>query len=423
MQWTGGLAKSEIPYAVMRRLLSLSILVVAVACGSPAPPQNAPAPSPPPPNTAPIDTLLRSAVEQKRVPLVIGMVATSQGIAYERAESVAPDAIFAIASMTKPVTSIAVMQLVESGKVKLDEPAATYVADIRKAQVLDGGKRRPPNTPITVRQLLTHTSGFGYEFMNKDLFDMVGKGALPSAMAGGDGFLKAPLLFDPGSQWEYGISIDWLGKIVERVSGETLEAYFRKHIFDPLGMPDSFFVVPPAKQPRMAKMYQRAKDGGLVEPPPRPTPPVTFFSGGGGLFSTARDYMTLARAIMAGGSLGQARILSPETVAMMGQNQIGELTLRPFKSLIPDLATDDAALAGDLDKFGYGFAVNTKPSSAGRGANTMAWAGIFNTFFWIDREKQISAVLMTQMLPGLDPGPATLLEEFDKAVYAARFAR
>jgi CubicO group peptidase (beta-lactamase class C family) len=282
---------------------------------------------------------------------------------------------------------------------------------------------RAPKRPITIRHLLTHTAGFGYEFMNRDLLGMVGKGTLPSLMAGGDGFLKAPLLFDPGSRWEYGISTDWLGRIVERVSGQSLDAYFRQHVFDPLGMQDSFFVVPPDKQPRLARMFQRTTDGALAEQPPRPAPRGEFYSGGGGLFSTARDYLTLARALMAGGQLGQARILTADSVAAMGRNQIGDLTVRPFESVMPELATDNAALAGDLDKFGLGFALNSKPSSAGRGAQTLTWAGIFNTFFWIDRERQVSAVLMTQMLPGLDPGPAKLLEEFDRAVYRAGFAR
>jgi CubicO group peptidase (beta-lactamase class C family) len=410
----------------MKRLLALLPALLATTCGSSAPPQNAVATiTPAAPNTAAIDTLLRTAVEKKRVPHVVGMVATGHGVVYEHTEGVKPDAIYAIASMTKPVTSIAIMQLVEAGKIKLEEPAATYAPDIARAKVLDAGTMRPPKTPVTVRHLLTHTSGFGYEFMNKDLFELVGQRKLASVAAGGGAFLKAPLLFDPGTDWAYGISVDWLGRIVERVSGESLEAYFRQHIFDPLGMADSFFVVPADKQPRLAKRFQRQKDGSLVEPPPPPKPagPITFFSGGGGLFSTAHDYMTLARAVMAGGELGQKRILNAETVTLMGQNQIGELAIRPFKSYMPDLAADNGALAGNLDKFGFGFAVNTKPSDAGRGANTMAWAGIYNTFFWIDREKQISAVLMTQMLPGLEAGPSTLLEDFDRAVYAAHFPR
>lgn len=393
----------------IRKLLAVAAFFVLAAC----------APKPPAP-TAGLDELLRTAVEQKRVPGVVAMVATADAVAYESAFGLNKDAIFAIASMTKPVTSVAVMQLVESGRVKLDEPAKTYVPDLAKAQVLDGGKLRPPKTPVTVRQLLTHTSGFGYEFMDRTLHEYVAQGKAPSMMSGSDGFLKAPLLFDPGTQWEYGISTDWLGRLVEQVSGLSLEEYFRRNIFAPLDMPDSFFNVPPEKQSRLAKVFQRKEDGSLVEQPPQAPKPVGFFSGGGGLFSTASDYVKFTRALLAGGQLGQRRILKPESVALMGQNQIGELALRPFSSLIPSLATDGAVLPGGLDKFGLGFALNTAPQPQGRGANTMSWVGIFNTFFWIDRDRKVCAVLMTQMLPGLDEGPRTLLEQFDRAVYVWR---
>jgi CubicO group peptidase (beta-lactamase class C family) len=193
------------------------------------------------------------------------------------------------------------------------------------------------------------------------------------------------------------------------VSGRWLEAYFRERIFDPLGMPDSFFNVPPDKQARLAPLFQRNEDGGLAEQPRRPLQRSEFFSGGGGLYSTAADYMKFARAIMAGGRLGERRILSAKSVETMGRNQIGELSLHPLPSLIPTLATNNAVLPGALDKFGLGFALNT-----------MSWAGIFNTFFWIDRERQVAAVLMSQVLPGMDPGARKLLEDFDRAVYARR---
>ena len=366
-----------------------------------------------------IDALLRSAVEQKRVPMVVAMVADARGIAYEHAEGAAKDAIFSMASMTKPVTSVAAMQLVEAGKVKLDEPAKTYLPEIGAIRVLDGGTLRPPKTPVTIRHLLTHTAGFGYEFMNRELLDLVKKKEVPSLMEGGEGFLKAPLLFDPGTRWEYGTSTDWLGKLVERVSGRSLEVYFRERIFDPLGMSDSFFDVPPAKQPRVVPTYQRKEDGSLVTQPPRPASPASkFYSGGGGLHSTAPDYLKFVRALLAGGQLDGRRILSADSVAMMGKNQIGDLTISPFSSLMPQLATDGASLPGALDKFGLGFAINSGTAGTARGVNTMSWTGIFNTFFWIDREKQVGAVLMSHMLPGLDPGPQKLLEEFDRAVYA-----
>jgi methyl acetate hydrolase len=389
--------------------LSLVVLAVASSSASPASTQN----------STRLDALLRTAVEQKRVPMAVAIVADSTGVIHQHAQGAKLDAIFAIASMTKPITSVAVMQLVEAGKVKLDEPAKTYVTELGNIQVLEGGTLRPPKTPVTVRHLLTHTSGLGYEFMNRTLFDLVAKKELASLMAGGDAFLKAPLLFDPGTRWEYGTSTDWLGRLVERVSGRSLETYFRERIFDPLNMPDSFFDVPAEKAPRVVPTYQRGEDGGLVKAPPRPASPgARFHSGGGGLFSTAPDYLRFVRALMAGGQLEGRRILSAESVAMMGRNQIGDLEIRPFSSVMPQLATDGATLPGALDKFGLGFALNTGTAGTARGAATISWAGIFNTFFWIDREKQIGAVLMSQMLPGLDPGPRELLEEFDRAVYA-----
>jgi methyl acetate hydrolase len=393
---------------VMKRLVLLALLVVVAA--TPRAAQR---------STTEMDAVLKTAVAQKRVPMVVAMVADARGIVYEHATGASKDAIFAIASMTKPVTSVAVMQLGEAGRVKLDEPAATYLPELGTVRVLDGGKLRAPKTPLTVRHLLTHTAGFGYEFMNRDVLGLVAKKEIPSMMAGGDGFLKAPLLFDAGARWEYGINTDWLGRLVERVSGQSLDVYFRQKVFDPLGMTDSFFNVPADKQSRIVPTFARTEDGGLAEPPRQPAKPVEFLSGGGGLFSTAPDYMKFVRALMGGGRLGEQRILSAESVAMMGSNHIGPLMLTPTSSVIPQLAIDGAVMPGALDKFGLGFALNTKAVSNGRGANTMSWAGIYNTFFWVDREKQVGAVLMTQMLPFLDPGAKKLLEDFDRAVYTS----
>ncbi|MET0212854.1 MAG: serine hydrolase domain-containing protein [Vicinamibacterales bacterium] len=394
----------------MRKIALLAVLVLASAFASPSTEQS----------SAQIDTLLDAAVEQKRVPMAVAMIADARDVVYEHAAGAKIDAIFAIASMTKPITSVAVMQLVEAGQVKLDEPAATYLPEISAVRVLDGGTLRPPKSPITVRHLLTHTAGFGYEFKNREILELVSKKELSSVMAGGDGFLKAPLLVDPGTRWEYGINTDWLGKLVERVSGRSLEVYFRERIFNPLGMSDSFFNVPPDKRSRLVSVFQRTDAGTLAELPRQPAPPADFYSGGGGLYSTAPDYLRFIRALMAGGQLGQHRILSTESMASMGKNQIGELKIPATPSLIPQLAADGAVLPGSLDKFGLGFALNTKPTDNGRAPNTMSWGGIYNTFFWIDREKHVGAVLMTQMLPFLDPGPQKLIEDFDRAVYARR---
>ena len=375
------------------------------------------APSAPGVDKAQLDNVLKAAVASQAVPMVVAMVATKDGIVYRQAVNAPEDTIFAIASMTKPVTSVAVMQLVEAGKVRLDAPAASYVKELENVRVLEAGKLRPPKSAPTVRQLLNHTSGFSYEFMHKDVAEYVAKGNVPAMATGGDGFLKAPLVADPGERWEYGINTDWLGKLVEAVSGETLDRYFQRHIFDPLQMKDSFFKVPADKQARLASVYQRKPDGSLEKLAASPFKPSDFLSGGGGLHSTASDYLRFSRALLAGGELDGRRILQPATVAMMGSNQIGNLSLQPFRSLVPQLATDGAVLPGALDKFGLGFAINSSAIANGRGAKTMAWVGIFNTFFWVDREKGICAVLMTQMMPGLDEGPRKLLEDFDRAVY------
>jgi CubicO group peptidase (beta-lactamase class C family) len=368
--------------------------------------------------SAQIDALLKAAVDQKRVPMAVAMVTDGKGIVYEAAYGANKDAIFAIASMTKPITSVAAMQLVEAGKIKLDEPAATYFPELASVRVLDNGTLRPPKTPVTVRQLLTHTAGFAYEFMRKELAEQVAKKQLPSMMAGGDAFLQAPLLHDPGTRWEYGINTDWVGRLVEKVSGRSLETYFREQIFSPLGMADSYFNVPAEKQARVVRRWQRRADGGLDEQPAQPAKPVAFFSGGGGLFSTAPDYLRFVRAMMAGGQLDGRRILSQQSVAEMRKNQIGELTLRPFSSVVPQFAVDGAALPGALDKFGLGFGLNSQTTATPRGRNTMVWAGIYNTYFWIDTEKQIGALLMSQMLPGGDPAALKVVEDFDRAVYA-----
>jgi methyl acetate hydrolase len=373
-------------------------------------------------STASLDDLLRTAVEQRRVPGVVAMVGTADGVAYQGAYGFDRDAIFAIASMTKPVTSVAVMQLVETGKVKLDEPAKTYLPELAAVQVLEGGALRAPKASPTVRQLLTHTAGFGYEFLNKELFDYAAQGKIPHMTAGSDAYLKAPMVSDPGARWEYGTNTDWLGKLVEKVSGQSLEDYLRQRVFEPLGMNDTSFNVPPRKQPRLAGVYRRQEDGTFAKQPAPPAAPVKFFSGGGGLHSTAEDYLKFARAMMLGGRLGPRRIVSRESVALMGRNEIGELSLRPMPSMIPQLARDRPALPGRPDKFGFGFAMNSTPLEKGRGANTLSWSGIFNTFFWIDRDNGVCAVLMTQVLPFFEDGPQALMNDFDRAVYAWREA-
>ncbi len=382
----------------------------------------------------PIDLVLREAVDQKKLPGIVAMVAVADRVTYQGAFGernviknipMTVDSIFRIASMTKPVTSVAIMQLVESGRVKLDEPAVTYLPELSRVQVLEEfdvstgkAKFRPPRTAPTVRQLLSHISGFVYESFDPQMHAYMSAGAVPSVREGDEGFLKAPLLFDPGTRWEYGISTDWLGVLVEKLSGQTLEAYFRQHIFNPLGMTDTFFDVPPKKQSRIVAVHQRQQDGSCVEQPLQPFKPARFFSGGGGLYSTASDYLKFERMMLGGGKLGNKRILRPETVDEMSRNQIGVLTLAELRSLVPQFAKDPIRIPGSLDKFGLGFAINSKPVEAGRSGGSLAWAGIYNTFFWIDPTTKTCAVILMQILPFSDDAANSVVEHFERAVYA-----
>lgn len=381
-----------------------------------------------------IDQVLREAVSQNKIPSIVAMVAVRGKVTYQGAYGkrdttknfpMTLDSIFRIASMTKPVTSVAVMQLVESGRVKLDEPAATYLPELAHVQVLEGfdagtgkARLRPPRTPPTVRQLLTHTSGFVYEIFDPHMQRYVASGAVPSMAQGDDGFLRAPLMFDPGTRWEYGISTDWLGKLVEKISGQTLATYFRQHIFQPLGMNDTFFNVPPNEQARVVGLEQRQPDGSLTELPPQPFTPVKFFSGGGGLYSTAGDYMKFERMLLSGGKAGHARILRPETIQQMSRNQIGDLNLVALRSLMPQTAKDPIRIPGSLDKFGLGFGINSQAVEGGRSAGSLAWGGIYNTYFWIDPARKTCAVLLMQILPFSDDAAYSVAEQFERAVYA-----
>lgn len=413
--------------AVRRGLLAAAALagmvILTLAAGSGTKPGNS------------IDLVLREAVEQKKAPGVVAMASRGDEVIYQgafgkRASTkdvpMTLDSIFHIASMTKAVTAVAVLQLIESGRVKLDEPAATYLPELAKVQVLEEfdpatkkAKLRAPKTPPTVRQLLTHTSGFGYDFFDARLHEYVEAGLAPAITGDSDAFLKAPLMFDPGTHWEYGISYDWLGELVEQVSGETLEEYFRRHIFEPLGMTDTFFNVPAEKQARVVALQLRQADGSFVEPPPQPMKPLRFFSGGGGLYSTAGDYLKFERMVLNGGMFGGKRILRAETVAEMSHNQIGEMKLAELRSTIPQLIKNPVRLPGSPDKFGWGFGINSRAVEGGRAAGSLAWDGIFNTFFWIDVSGKTCGVVLMQTLPFSDDGALAAEEEFERALYAS----
>lgn len=379
----------------------------------------------------PIDLLLESAVKSSEIPGVIAVAANSDGVIYQGVSGksdissnsdMSIDSILQIFSMTKPITSVAVMQLVEKGEVELDVAASTYLPMLRSAQVLEGfdegGKPilRAPETAVTVRQLLTHTSGYVYEIWNVNAAQNAQIGQVSSISSGGDGFLAAPLAFDPGTRWEYGIGTDVLGVLITAVTGQSLEDYFSENIFEPLQMYETSFHLAEQDLPRLATTYSKSNSGDLTALPIRLNNP--FLSGGGGLVSTAPDYVRFLRALLNDGELDGARILNDETIDLMAQNHIGDLEAGSSGgSVMPELSNPFDFFPGSVDRFGLGFLINSNQVSGGRAAGSLAWAGLANTYFWIDRENDVCGVLMTQILPFFDPEVLSLLSHFETAIY------
>lgn len=378
-----------------------------------------------------IDAVLRRAVDAGEVPGVVALAASDEGVLYEGAfgardmaqgTAMTPDTVFRIASMTKAVTSVAAMQLVEQGKLTLDDPVPDIDPALSAPQVLEGfdpsgaPRLRRARRPVTLRRLLTHTAGFSYERWNADIVRHVQASGTPSTSTGRIASLRLPLVFDPGERWEYGINIDWVGLLVEAVSGQTLDAYFRQNILDPLGMTDTVFATSPGQRARQASVHQRQADGSL-EPQPLETPFTPEFRAGGGLYSTGSDYMAFLRALLHGGTLGSARILRPETVASMGQNQVGAVEAGIMRTTAPGSSTDVDFFPGASLKWGLATMINAEPGPDGRSAGTLTWAGLFNTHYWIDPARRVAGLLMTQILPFGDAPAMRLYGQFERAVY------
>ena len=375
---------------------------------------------------AKLDDVLRSGVEQRHSPAAVAMAATGTRILYQgafgtRDSSGAPigiDSIFAIASMTKAVTTVAALQFVEQGKVKLDEPVSKYLPQLADLQVLDGfdpdGKPRlrPARTPVTLHHLLTHTSGFCYDSFDGDMFRYTSRTGRPAPGA------VSPLMFEPGTRWQYGTGVDWAGRLVEKLSGMSLEDYFQAKILRPLDMRDTSFVVTREKFDRLVSEYSRQSDGSLKQDPRALPEPPKEFNGGGGLYSTAGDYVKFMQMILGKGrGVNQARILEARTVASMEINQIGSLTAGKMKSYRPSISSDVDIQPGQTEKWGLGFLINTTAYEGGRSAGSLAWAGIANTYFWIDPKRSLCATLMMQYLPFVDKDAVALLGDFERELY------
>ncbi|HBK04491.1 MAG TPA: 1,4-butanediol diacrylate esterase [Acetobacteraceae bacterium] len=383
---------------------------------------------------AQIDKALADAISGDRIAGLVAAAAGEHGPIYESAfgrrsidspNPMTTNSVFRIASMTKAITGAAAMQLVEQGKLSLDQPAREILPFLADTKVLlgfdpqDNPILRAPKTQITLRNLLTHTAGFVYDTWNADMHRYARITGLPAARTGKLEALTAPLNFDPGERWEYGINIDIAGRMVEAASGLDLETYMQRHIFQPLGMIDTSFDQRPEWQDRMTEVHARQPDGSLKQLRSAPAAPREFYPGGGGLFSTAPDYLRFLRALMNGGELDGNRILTPETVALMSQNQMGDLDVQPMPTQMPNLSNAVDLFPGMVKKWGLSFLINTRTGHAGRSAGSLAWAGLNNTYYWLDPVKKVAGVLMTQTLPFADHTVLDALDAFESAVYEA----
>jgi len=374
-----------------------------------------------------VDQALRQAVNARTVPGLVAIAATDKGIVYEGAfgPSITADSVFWIASMTKAITGAACMQLVEQGKLQLDQPMGKLLPQLEQPKVLEGfdasgaPKLRPAKRAITLRHLLTHTAGFTYSIWSEPMAQFEKVTGTPFIGECKNATFNAPLVFDPGDRWEYGINIDWAGRAIEAVSGQPLSVYFRDKIFAPLGMTDTEYAISSEQQSRLVQRHQRKADGSLEPMPPETPPQREFWSGGGGLYSTGRDYLVFLQMLLHQGRFNGAQLLRPETVALMAQNQIGDINAGLWKTTNPQLSNDLDLFPGIPCRWGLGYMINTQPGPNGRSAGSLTWGGIYNTYYWLDPQKHVAGVILTQILPFADPTVLRLYGEFESGVYGA----
>ncbi|KFI28421.1 1,4-butanediol diacrylate esterase [Haematobacter massiliensis] len=380
------------------------------------------------------DILHQTVSATPGVPGVVAMVSDRNGNLYEgaagvrrldRPDPMTTDSVFALFSTTKAITSTAALQLVEEGRLDLDAPAARYAPEIGKLQVIDGfesdgePRLRAPKRAITAKDLLLHRAGFGYDFFNETYRRLAEEQGQPSVITASKAALMTPLLFDPGEKWEYGSNIDWLGQVIEGVTGERLGEVFRKRIFEPLGMTETSFDLTDPLRQRLAGMHQRAPDGTLeaidFELPADPE----VHMGGHGLYGTVGDYMRFIRMWLNDGRGEHGQVLRPETVAMAEKNHLGDLKVTMLPGVISTLSNDAEFFPGQSKSWAYGFMVNDEQAPTGRPAGALGWAGLANLFYWIDRRNGLGGFWATQILPFGDPASFGGYIAFESRVYQA----
>ena len=383
---------------------------------------------------ATLDSVLRQCVDgNPKVPGVVAMVTDRQRNLYEGAAGVrrlgnpAPmttDSTFAIFSTTKAITATAALQLMESDKLDLDAPAERYAPAIGKLQVLESvdaagnARLRPPRSKVTTRQLLTHSGGFGYDFFNENYKRLADAGKQPSVITASRAALETPLLFDPGERWEYGSNIDWVGQVIEGITGKRLGEVFQSRIFEPLGIQDMTFEIDDRIRARVAGMHARHPDGQLeamdFELPAKPE--VHF--GGHGLYGTVGDYMKFIRMWLNDGAGPNGRVLKAETVDMACRRHLDpKLKVTMLPGVIKTLSNDAEFFPGLPKSWSLPFMINEAAAPTGRPAGAQGWAGLANLFYWIDRQNGIGGFWATQILPFGDPGSFVGYVNFETATY------
>ncbi|WMT74894.1 serine hydrolase domain-containing protein [Bradyrhizobium sp. Ash2021] len=382
---------------------------------------------------AQIDQVLRQKTDAKEIPGVVAIAATGNDIIYQGAfgkrdlakdDAMTADSVFWIASMTKAITAAAGMQLVEQGKLSLDEPIGKVLPDLAAPQVLEGfdakgePKLRAAKKPITLRHLMTHTAGFCYDVWNGEGAQYLAKTGTPNVFTCQNAALKTPIMSDPGTRWEYGINIDFVGKAVEAASGKRLDAYLRDHMFTPLGMNDTGFKITDSLRKRLVGMHARGEDGSLAPTPFELEQNPEFHMGGGGLYGTAGDYIKFCQMILNKGKANGNQLLKPETVALMGQNHIGDLSVTKLISVAPMYTNDVDLYPDQVKKWGLSFLINTAKTAEGRSPGSLAWAGLANTYFWIDPARNVAGVILMQLLPFVDKKCLEAYAGFERGVYA-----
>jgi methyl acetate hydrolase len=369
------------------------------------------------------DAVLDAAVQAGDVPGVAATIVDRDGVVYEGAAGAAEDTVYRLASMTKALATVGVLQLVEQGRLDLDAEVASLAPAFGELQVLEGfdgeePRLRAPARQATLRHLLTHTAGQGYAFLDADLKRWCELTGCPEPLSCDPAFLRTPLMSDPGTRWEYGTNVDWAGVVLEHVTGTTLDAYLDEHVFEPLGMVDTGFRLKEGQRERLIPIHGRLPDGVLaaldLEWPDEPM----MACAGHGAYSTARDYGRFLRALLRGGELDGVRILREETVELALSPQIGAIPLPDFTPSQDPTVCNDIVAPPVRRSWGLGFELVLEDLPGMRRAGTGAWAGLTNCYFWLDRASGLAGVLLTQILPFFDERVLGRLQEFEQAAYA-----